>query len=953
MSEQDSSCKIAVLFLNIQGLQNKEWLLEVECVNYGVDFICLAETWLVNGDEAVIGGYYCASSFTRSNHIRGGAAIYVRSMYRDCVKERSDITDLSREMHIEVSAIELKFNKDNNVVIISIYRSNNPQSDIDVFFDVLEQILVLADYPRSHIVLTGDFNVDRVDGDPYSRRLDHLLDSFALHYTTDQYTRITPTSKSKIDYIITSFALHDYWAAVRSLGGVSDHEGILFDLKCSTLNRKNLKYTYRPMSDDCVSRFLQFLNDEAWEDVYTSSDANVSFNLFMSALSLHFNSCFPLKTLEKNPNGKGWVTQEIKNASQHLRDLYYLKTSYPTNVQLAERYKNFKKSYHRLIEQAKRCEFDTKINTSLNVQKTSWGIIKQLTRGECKQNNLTHIKVNNENISCPADIASFINLYYLNLGRGSDCVGSVTRASDGIPLSDRSFFLRPVTEADVFAVIMSLNNSCSTDIYDFTAAFLKRCAAGVVAPLTHIFNSMFTSGVFPEKLKIAKIIPIHKKGKVDEVSNYRPIAILPIISKIVEKIIHSQLINFFKASSTIANEQHGFIKGRSTCTAAFKLTHDILERLERGEVVLGTFLDLSKAFDLVDHGVLLRKLERYGVRGVALNLFRSYLSDRKQLVQIRSGGKQISSELMTCGPYSVPQGSILGPLLFNLYINDLPSIITNSSVTLYADDVSLITSHRELAVVKDEVLRSVENIDQWLSSNHLMLNSAKTEMMLFGNRGAALQDVEVCGGRVRPAETLKFLGIQLDPALKWFGHTDCLARRLSSVCFMLRRLARVCSLGTLLTAYYGSFHSVMSYCIEIWGSSSGLIDVLRIQKRAVRIITHSKRLDHCREKFKALRIMTCVSTYVYKCLIFVEKNFALYEKNSQRHNYGTRHTLQLQPVKHVTTRFERGLFYASLTIFNKLPLEIKSVIGTAKYKKQLREYLLDNPFYTLGEYLSS
>lgn len=925
----------------------------MECVNLDLDIVCLSETWLLNDDEAILNSFYCASKFSRKNHIRGGAAIYVKTIHRDSVVQRTDIVSLGEEMHIEVSAIDFTCSDNTKITVLSIYRSNNPQADINTFFCKLEQILILADKSRSHVILTGDLNIDMNDTNPYSRRLDYLIDSFTLHYTTNEFTRITPASASKIDYIITDFEVDDYRAAVQPFSGLSDHEGIIFVLSALSPVKHNSQFTYRPMSNISISGFLESLDCEDWGGIYESPDPNVSFNAFINIFLLQYNNWFPVKTINKTVCNKNWVTREIKDMSQTLRDLYYLKVNNPSDAELSEHYKKYKQYYHKFVEQAKKAEISSKINGARNVQKTSWGIINQMTRNKRESRSLSTMKINNKTVSEPSEIANYINSFYLSLGQNRGPPDG--RACEGMPRNDKSFFLHPVTEAGVFTVLMNLNNSSTTDIYDLTSIFLKKCARHIIAPLTHIFNSMFTTGIFPDKMKTAKVIPVYKKGNKEEVENYRPISILPVISKVAEKIMHDQLMKFLTSCTILANEQHGFLSGRSTSTAAFQLTREVLERLEGGEVVLGAFLDLSKAFDLVDHAILLEKLECYGIRGTPLNLLESYLGDRKQLVQIELEGRVVTSKLMACGPCSVPQGSILGPLLFNLYINDLPVAIKNpsSSLTLYADDVSLIASGKQPTLTKEVVTTSLDSVSKWLSTNSLKLNNKKTELMAFGNRGTEVRDVDVCGDTIRPTDKLKFLGLHLDPSLKWSVHTEFLSKKLSSVCSMLRKLSKVCPMNTLLTAYYGNFHSIMTYCVEIWGSGTGLTDVLKIQKRAIRIITNSKRLDHCREKFRNLRIMTCVSAYIYRCLIFIQKNLDLYTKNSDRHNYDTRHVLQLQPVKHLTTRFEKGLFYSALTIYNKLPLRFKSAIGTSGYKKQVKAYLLDNPYYTLAEYLNA
>lgn len=284
-----------------------------------------------------------------------------------------------------------------------------------------------------------------------------------------------------------------------------------------------------------------------------------------------------------------------------------------------------------------------------------------------------------------------------------------------------------------------------------------------------------------------------------------------------------------------------------------------------------------------------------------------------------------------------------------IYINDL-STITGESVVLYADDTSAIISGKDRSELEIRAEVLVREIEAWMGGNGLRLNAAKTQLMLSAPSGSTDFKLKMGASDVVSSGGITFLGIQIDCDLKWRNHTNKLIGRLSSVCFLLRSLSKYCDREVLLTVYHGCFHSLLTYCIEIWGNSAGLIEVLRIQKRAVRIIVRGGWRDHCRKWFKELGIMTSVSAYVYRSLLFIEQNISLYRQNSESHNYFTRHPLQLRPVRHRTTRFEKGLFYSALSLYNKMPEQVKALLGTPCFKKWVRRFFLDNPFYTLSEF---
>jgi len=296
--------------------------------------------------------------------------------------------------------------------------------------------------------------------------------------------------------------------------------------------------------------------------------------------------------------------------------------------------------------------------------------------------------------------------------------------------------------------------------------------------LSHIINLSFAQGAFPHELKIANIIPIFKAGEKDIIGNYRPVSLLTTVSKVFEKAFYKRLSSFVTHHKILYNLQFGFRESHSTHMAVIKLLDRVIDSLDKGEFAAAIFLDFSKAFDTVNHNILLDKLNHYGIRGVANLWVKSYLENRKQFCTF-DGTKSNQTTVLT----GVPQGSILGPLLFLLYINDLGNIFKNLNPIFFADDSNLITSGKSIAELEQSINQETPLLTEWLHTNRLSLNLKKTHIMLFcpTKRQENLPiSIFIEGQPIEVLEETKFLGIILDNRLSWKPHIAYTTKKLCS-----------------------------------------------------------------------------------------------------------------------------------------------------------------------------
>ena len=333
-----------------------------------------------------------------------------------------------------------------------------------------------------------------------------------------------------------------------------------------------------------------------------------------------------------------------------------------------------------------------------------------------------------------------------------------------------------MTPEEIEIIIGTLKNGKSSGPYSIPTKLLKILSSDIAIPLSVIVNESFAKGVFPDKLKVAKVITLHKES-TDNSSNYRPISLLSIFSKVIETLMHKTLYNFLDLCNILYPNQFGFREKHSTNHALISMTETIKSTIDNGRYGCGVFIDLQKAFDTVNHSILLKKLEHYGIRGTALKWFTSYLVDRQQYVSVNGHCSNYLN--ITCG---VPQGSVLGPLLFLIYFNDLPNSTKVLTFDLFADDTNIYFESSDLILLRKTINKHLKRVKKWLDANKLALNLDKTNFVLFHSyQKKVTEPVILKFGRkkIQQENCVKFLGVLLDSALSWKYHLVALAKKLA------------------------------------------------------------------------------------------------------------------------------------------------------------------------------
>lgn len=501
-----------------------------------------------------------------------------------------------------------------------------------------------------------------------------------------------------------------------------------------------------------------------------------------------------------------------------------------------------------------------------------------------------------------------------------------------------------VYEVYIYLSTLKNKNSCGFD--GISPKILKFSAPYIADSLTYLFNLCIAHNYFPNDFKHAKVIPIYKKGDVSDVNNYRPISLLSSLSKPLERHIHRCLSLYIDKNDLLHSNQSGFRKQHSCETAVCRITNSWLNDMNISKMIGTVFIDLTKVFDLIHHNILLKKLEVYGLDEKALDFLKSYLSNRTQAVYLNG---MISSQRNVIR--GVPQGSILGPLLFSLYINDLPLSINKCVCDLFADDTSIQYASYNVSEINHYLNASMKYLARWCNENDMVVHPDKTEAMLICSRQKRQRlketelQIQYNHNKLKQVTEHKLLGVIIDQNLSWQVHVNSLVKQLSSSVFQLSQIKHFVDEHCRRIFYYSFIQSRLDYCSVVWGKCalSILKPLVSLQKRAIKLIDKSSMPTH--ELFKHLDILPLHLSIRHNTLVFIHKI-----------NYGTAPRYLKSAIKfqslHESNRaiipqtkldlFKMSLSYNGSKEWNALPAIIRSITSLPVFKKETKLLLFDS-----------
>jgi len=949
--------QFSICHANIRSIRSRDHLLHVRCDLAGnFDIITLSETWLTTRDDSnnfALIGYQ--KPFRRDRSTDDG--------YGGVMAWVADHVPVKRRRDLEIVDIEIIWLEicQNNVTLLLgvVYRA--PNTGQDFWESLLDNIKFINETNLSRIILTGDFNAD--PSTRHGQLFQAFIEENSFTAFVNEPTRVTDVSATLLDQCITNFPPLIQKCEVIAPVGNSDHCTIAIYCRNEVIKEKPYKRTMWQFNDESFEHFRNAVQAFRWEDQFANSkdDLDICCQEWNDTVLEIAKSIIPHKNVLVRPNDKPWYNNQLRKLKRKMDrsfakcKLTKLPSDYAMFKRLRSEYQNEIERCKKLYDESRYADLSSK---ALRNTKKWWSLLKAVYHNAQVYVSIPPLHYGNRIVTDTKEKAELFNNAFISVSKVDDSQATLPDFGNFAPHAPVLEKI-VITDSEVEDQIRLLDCNKAYGPDDISPHFLKHGGVALRQSLTRIFNQSLAIGKFPSMWKKSHVIPVHKKGDQSDVNNYRPISLISVVAKVFERIVFKHVFNFFHDNFVLSVHQSGFQPGRSTVTQLIEVYHTFCQAVDANKEIRVVFLDITKAFDKIWHKGLIYKLRKCGIGGCLLQWFCDYLHERMQRVVI--SGQYSSWEHVTAG---VPQGSVLGPLLFLVFINDVTSVVENSKIRLFADDTCLFIEVDDRNEAALKISHDLSNIHDWSTKWLVDFSPSKTKSLIVSNKKDANLNPPVLFNNVIIDEvsSYKYLGLHFASNLRWNSHIDAVTKnahmRLNRMLPLKWKLDR----GTLETMYNVLVLSCMQYASVVWGGTydSDILKLERLHIEGLRLITGATARSNIANIYgetrcKDIRNMCndAMLSLMYKikhndCPPYLANLLPPETQEVSHHDLRNKHNITV-PYNRLEC-LKRSFFPRAIALWNKLPMSSRNLPSYESFKRHLKPPKTDlNTLYYYGQ----
>ena len=942
----ESISGIRVMHVNIQSTaaKHQEVLNLLTELNDTVDVMLFCETFLteVNATNYEFASY---NSFHKIRASRGGGcSVFVKEGISYVCRE--DISLVGPQY--ECAFIEIIRRKpEKNIIIGEVYR--RPNTTINEFLTWYESMLCKIQAEGKLIIIGTDHNLNLLDcSKPYIQRfIDSSIENGIIPSIAVP-TRVTHSTATLIDNIFVSLSFHNVTSHVLDYE-LSDHKACMITIPIERVSKDRV-FKSRKLNDKGICKIAESLQKIDWLTAFDNKSLDEKTDLLVNALQTNLDKHCPVTEISESYqiSSPAWIDKEICELIKTRNKLFKKRKDPDKFIE----YKKLRNEIQRKTRVKKKDFFKKRIQKYKNDSNILWGLINNAIRKPGKKSELCNEFLIDGIITTDQKLIAnkFCNLYRDFAKTAIEKVskkGKVKTLLKQKPerIIQECMFFHPPTSEEISRLILSLKNKRSSGYDGISNTLLKRLYPSIELPLNIIYTESLSNGIFPEAMKKAIIKPLYKKDSKLEPMNYRPISLLLVISKILEKLVYVRLTKWIVKNQVMYDGQYGFRENRSTTDAVTDGITSVLNAIENNHICIIVFLDMSRAFDSLSHTKLLTKLSNLGVRGVPLQWFRSYLENRTIVVDFK--GTLSNEATVTRG---TAQGSNLGPLLYILFTNNLVRHLTYSEGIMFADDTTLICTGRNLSTLCRKLTQDLNMLHNYFIENELCLNTEKTFYLVVNGPKGQKAKLSIAGERIQESNYGKFLGITIDNKLTWGEHVENVIRKLRSGLGALKLCKNFLPSTEKILVYNALFTSHLQYSLSVWGSMISKKNHKRLQvlqNRAIRLVfdLHSRaNVESIMKKYKLPKLESLINISINKLMFRISKNliskrvinkFSQMTKSS--HSYNTRHAQDPNIPIHKSHKFSTSYLVKGPSLWSNTKQTVKNSTSASQFKNRYKQ----------------